>query len=246
MVIIVLNVGANTNPEWGGFRAPIYSDGTFKFVPIPLKDCFVVDPPAIAPTYRSLGLEGIVPADRLDCRALLSPDFKNLAYGHIRRPSDGKVFQQLKDEGGYLFFYATLRHMSTINPDWGAYIIGYFSIEFVVADHELAEQPEARKRLKKYAWYQTRTRDGRKAGAHWWITGSSGGLFKRAIPLSKNNNINEWNTFALKTLRTTTGKLLSPRAFYNWTLKVAKDEEKYFWQKIIKYNPGASCERRFV
>jgi len=41
MVIIVLNVGVNTNSEWGGFRAPIYSDGTFKFVPIPLKDCLL-------------------------------------------------------------------------------------------------------------------------------------------------------------------------------------------------------------
>ena len=246
MVIIVLNVGANTAPKWGGFRSPIYSDGKFRFVPIPLKDHYIVDPPAIAPTYRCLGLEGIVPEDKLDSRALLSPDFKNLAYGHLRRPSDGNAFQQLKNEGGYLFFYATLRHMSTINPDWGAYLIGYFSTEFVVSDRELAERPEVQRRLENYAWYQTRTRDGREAAAHWWITGSSGGLFRRAIPLSKNSNPNEWNAFALKTLRTTTGKRLPQRAFYNWTLKVAEEEEKYFWQEISKHNPDGNCERRYV
>jgi len=90
MVIIVLNVSVNTNSEWGGFRAPIYSDGTFKFVPIPLKDCFVVDPICRSDRWRSLGLEEIVPADKLDRRDLLSPDFKNLAYGHMKLKSKSR------------------------------------------------------------------------------------------------------------------------------------------------------------
>jgi hypothetical protein len=35
---VAINVGANTEPEWGGFRGPIFPNGSFEFVHIPWKE----------------------------------------------------------------------------------------------------------------------------------------------------------------------------------------------------------------
>jgi hypothetical protein len=43
---IVINVGVNKNSKCGGFRGPIYSDGTFEFIHIPWQDYYgTIDPP---------------------------------------------------------------------------------------------------------------------------------------------------------------------------------------------------------
>jgi len=251
MVDVVLNVGANTIPEWGGFRAPIDDHAKFSFIPIPLKDKFEVKPAELAPNYDELGLKWAVPSEKLTHRALVSPNFKNLTYGHLHRPSDGRIFEKLKKEGRHLVFFSTLRYGANKNQ-WGAYLIGYFSTEFVLTGKEMSEQEQIYgKRFEEYSWYRTidSTRH-RRVGADWWISGSNGGLFTRAIALSEPDDPKHWNKFAIRTLRTTgqpPKNLESNKttiAKYNWTLVVDENETNYFWNEVNRTSLGV--ERRLV
>jgi hypothetical protein len=250
LVDVVLNVGTNTKSEWGGFRAPIdYDTKMFKFVPIPLKDKFEAQPSEFAPTYGALGLEEVVPSENLSKRALVSPNFLILAYGHIKRHSDGNVFTRLKNEGGTLLFFATFRYGLEKN-EWGAFLIGYFKREFVLTNKELYERISVYgKRFEDYSWYRMRDKTtNRFVGASWWISGESGGLFRKAIPLSEYRAPEHWNEFTIKTLRTTglNRKTLntSKVAKYNWTLTVDTSEADYFWSEVNK-NCGGVRRRLF-
>ena len=134
MKSVAINIGANSGTPGG--RGPIYSDGSFEYVPIAESDETVRQP-----TYRDLGLGEVRPESERDTVVHFDPEFpelefgENYTYGDRHAPKTTRIAEL--EEGDVLFFYATLDYVGRdatnfdwINEDWGAYIIGHFTLEY--------------------------------------------------------------------------------------------------------------------
>lgn len=128
---VAINVGANT--QLPGFRGPIYSDGSFTYVPIPEREP-VREP---VPTYADLDLPIDIPAEVRDRQVHLDPEFRGYPHcvTHTYGDEHGIKAGPIADltAGDYLLFYATLStdgdpDRDWITPDWGAYLIGHFTL----------------------------------------------------------------------------------------------------------------------
>lgn len=134
MKSVALNVAANSNTPGG--RGPIYADGSFEYVPIPESDETVIEP-----TYDDLGYSDIRPETAHRTVTHFDPEFPEVGfsdhytYGDRHAPKTTAIAEL--EEGDILFFYATLDYVGDIAPDhdwinndWGAYIIGHFTLEY--------------------------------------------------------------------------------------------------------------------
>lgn len=134
MKSVAINVGANTGTPGG--RGPIYSDGSFEYVPIGESDETVREP-----AYRDLNLGKERPKNERDTVAHFDPEFpeyefgEKYTYGDRHAPKTTRIAEL--EEGDVLFFYATLDYVGDdssslewVNEDWGAYIIGHFTLEY--------------------------------------------------------------------------------------------------------------------
>jgi hypothetical protein len=74
MKSIAINVGANSDTPGG--RAPIFSNGSFRYIPITESDDTVSEP-----TYHDLGLSNVRPATAHDTVAHFDPEFPDFEYG---------------------------------------------------------------------------------------------------------------------------------------------------------------------
>ncbi len=199
---VALNVGANTNEP--GFRAPIYPDGRFTFVPIPESQPTTRPPP----TYADLGLDlpFALPDAVADRPVHLDPEFAEYPFGDNYTYGDpwGVKARPLLDlsAGDYLFFYATLDAAgedtaSWITPDWGAYLIGQFRLARDPIEGSSLESldEEARSVFENNAHLR---RDPFDAAV--LVEGDeTSGLLDRAVPLSgesgtdANHVVTDWS-----------------------------------------------------
>jgi len=221
MLAVLIHVGQT--PNVCGGRCPIYSDGTFKFVPIAVT--YPRSDPD--PTFEDLGFAELVPPALRNYPAFKSPEFKTLTYSHITRGGESDVYERLRDEGGFLMFFSTLYYyderppaIEGISSDRGAYIIGYFEVEGVYTDREVVTNSKLQTRFKANGQFGRIMEDGERRGADWWISGSEGRLLPRAMPLTEASDRSKWNAFARSNLTTAKCKSLAnyTKAFYNWTL----------------------------
>ncbi len=181
---VAINVGANTNAP--GFRAPIQPDGRFCFLPIP-----ETEPTDIAvPTYGDLAesLSCDVPARVRDTPVHLDPTFaeypacQDYTYGDPH----GVKARPLLDlsAGDRVYFYATLTVTGAaawLPPEWGAFLIGHFTLALDPIDPETASTPDELARFASNAHLRRSTMDAAVLLAGDPTTSQ---LYERAIPLS--------------------------------------------------------------
>lgn len=128
---VAINVGANTSLP--GFRGPIYPDGRFEYIPIPEREPVG----EWVSTYADLGLSMSIPDSISDRRVHLDPAFaeyphcSTYTYGDEHAVKAGPL--STLAAGDLVFFYATLSQVGSnprrwITPEWGAYIIGSFTL----------------------------------------------------------------------------------------------------------------------
>ncbi|OAQ53954.1 hypothetical protein HTG_00055 [Natrinema mahii] len=199
MKSVALNVGANSNTPGG--RGPIYSDGSFEYVPIAEADKTVSEP-----TYSDLGLADVRPEEIRDTVIHFDPEFPEIGftdhytYGDRHPPKTTEIAKL--EEGDILFFYATLDYASDhepnydwINNDWGAYIIGHFTLEYdPVSKEEYHSLPEEVK--KQFATNAHVRRE--EFDAEYLVLGNSdeSRLYETPLPFSKGSGVeaNEYVT----------------------------------------------------
>ncbi|GAA0225832.1 hypothetical protein ACFFQF_10525 [Haladaptatus pallidirubidus] len=192
---VAINVAANTNQP--GVRGPVFSDGSFEYVPIPEPEPTSRD----VPTYADLGLSVELPNGADELPVHLDPEFaeypccERYTYGD---PFGVKARPLLElDEDDYVFFYATLSTAEEserrvgeskhewIAPDWGAYIIGQFRLaREPISGAEFAELGEGTQEvfannahLKREAFDAEVLLEGSKNGS---------GLYETAVPMSSS------------------------------------------------------------
>jgi hypothetical protein len=128
MRAIAINIGANTNEP--GFRGPLFSDGSFEYIPIP--EAKPTDEPV--PTYADLELDTDV-SGVADRPVHFDPEFPEVGgerytYGDEHGVKAGPLSSL--SAGDYLFFYATLSTAADTPtwapPTWGAHVIGHFRL----------------------------------------------------------------------------------------------------------------------
>jgi hypothetical protein len=129
MQVVLLRVGIDTGS--GGIHGPLFSDGSFEYVPIP--DCFGgkgVDKRTYGNTRGKSGksLVEYFPETRQDNvfnqSVHFDPEFETFTYGDPTRP---KAKLRQLSEGSLLAFYAGLKGWNFDCPP-SLYIIGYFEI----------------------------------------------------------------------------------------------------------------------
>jgi hypothetical protein len=184
---IAINVGANTNEP--GFRAPVFPDGRFEFIPIPESEPTV----EAVPTYGDLDphLSTPLPERVHDTPVHLDPEFaeyplcERYTYGDEHGVKAGPL--SALTAGDHLFFYATLSVAADADwlpPAWGAFVIGHFRLAAAPVTGEAYEtlDAEARERFASNAHVQRDPFDARVL-----VRGdpSVSRLYERAVPLSE-------------------------------------------------------------
>jgi hypothetical protein len=176
---VAINVGANTNLP--GFRAPVFDDGRFEYVPIPEREP-TSDP---VPTYADLDLSLDVPPELLETPVHLDPEFAGVhgseayTYGDEHAVKAGPL--SALDPGDYLLFYATLDRRDDAPADWGAFLVGEFHVVRVVTGEAYEQLATAeRETFSSNAHVKRETFDARVL-----VAGDDDSrLLDRAVPLS--------------------------------------------------------------
>ena len=129
MQVVLLRVGIDTGS--GGIHGPLFSDGSFEFIPIPDK---FRGKGADKRTYgNTSGRGGRKLADYFpearrervfDQSVHFDPEFETFTYGDPTRP---KASLRQLSEGSLLVFYAGLKGWNFVCPP-ALYIIGYFDV----------------------------------------------------------------------------------------------------------------------
>jgi hypothetical protein len=129
MQVVLLRVGIDTGS--GGIHGPLFSDGSFEYIPIP--DCYGgkgVDNRTYGNTRGAAGrlLADYFPANYrqkvLNQPVHFDPEFETFTYGDPTRPKSS--LRQLS-EGSLLVFYAGLKGWNFDCPP-ALYIIGWFEV----------------------------------------------------------------------------------------------------------------------
>lgn len=187
MKSVALNIGANSDTPGG--RGPIYADGSFEYVPISESDDTVT-----GPTFIDLGLDATRPDSVSDTAVHFDPEFpeysfgEEYSYGDRHSPKIDRIAEL--EQGDVLFFYATLDYTSEgepqqewINRDWGAYVIGHFTLERdPVSKEEYKSLPQdAKDRFRNNAHVRRESFD-----AEYLVLGDpdESRLYRTPVPLS--------------------------------------------------------------
>lgn len=138
MKAILLRVGIDKG--CGGALSPIFSDGSFEYIPIPESD---PETSEIRTYQNTLGrtnnpLSKFLPERICRSKMHFDPEFETFTYGD---PSKSKRKSLLKlEKNDLLVFYAGLTPYQNDKYQEALYIIGYFVVENVVDFNELSEE----------------------------------------------------------------------------------------------------------
>jgi len=163
----IINVGVNTSHR--KLRSPIFEDGTFEFVPIPRCSPSVcpdepgnclecIEEYTVFPRYCELpspnGREfsEFIPSDRLKMRTDNDPEFQTFSYGDFPSRNSRASYLKKLDSGDRLFFLARLVKWSGshFTNEAGFYLIGFFEIEYIFDEYELADMVKSRRFDEKF------------------------------------------------------------------------------------------------
>lgn len=245
MKLVLVNVGIS-----GGYRGFIFTDRSFVFVPLDSKSgwCelmpvyeelwvkdFTFSKYAKSPKFRNSSIADLIPSLR-GRRSHNDPDFKHLTYGHVKRGFGYETLLKSLSEDDILLHYATLDyyHLETesrdksINPNWGAYIVGAFSVDNVYTLDEFQNLPlRKQQRFKHNPHYYCNN------PADLWVSGKRKeyGLFRRAVPLSSSHSSMECLPLLSENFVSVTGKPAGSAGWYRAALK-CEVEAKTIFDKI--------------
>lgn len=242
MRVFTVNVGINTNRRYFGRSAPIYSNGSFDFIPIPTSD-------EDEPTYRDLGFEGsfnrMDTFDRLDEHTHNDPEFVTNTFGTFPETSPNVHELKRVKKRDFLVFVASLqreehKRMQESFLDWiaefrGMYFIGMLEVLGIL--HRNNYSKKRKRDLRKYSrnshfdWFEIEPEN-----KSWIFRGSKRSmLFPVAVPIGKDDVHSLYNMTPKESKKTET-------AYVNFQTKNGREilNIDYLDRMISKYNPIGS------
>lgn len=184
---VAINIGANSTLP--GIRGQLWSDGSFEYIPIPERE----QTAETIPTYGDLGVT--VPADLVDIPVHLDPSFAeypcctDYTYGD-EHAVKARPLSELSG-GDIVWFYASLEPTANgppwAPPDWGAFVIGQFTLAVdPINPKELSSfSKDLRNRVHDNAHFKRSEPDAEVIilGDH-----NTSGLLERPLPLSSKTD----------------------------------------------------------
>lgn len=191
-----MHIGANRGM---GCPCPVYSDGTFKFIPI--KENF---PSPQSWTYEKLQLQDVVPNDWKFAHN--DPEFETFTWGDYINKRTYPTRQLTS--GDYVFFIATLQRAwsqskpNWVDPEWGYSIVSYFALESPVPIARDLVYPLPKQIIERFPNNAHILRDYEKLKEHYgknindkpfciFKGNDESQLLKFAVPISSKNAPNE-------------------------------------------------------
>ena len=232
--IALFNIGANSTNIG---RGPIFSDGTFKFIPIPEGGKRSKNPYS----YNSLGLSQYVSDELMDFPVHYDPHFPTATYGHVSRGYGYEKILERLEKNDILAFYATLDYKDVKKPDfewidgkWGTYIIGAYFIKKIYTNEEFLESTKEQRSVFQHNPHYFRKS---KVKADYWIEGfkKTSKLFKKAFPLHSQLNRERGNEFIRKHFLTSGGKPVGSHGFYR-AAGICNNNAEDVWQEIFNHS----------
>ena len=142
--IFLANVGSNASHR---FCSPVFSDGTFEFIPIPEDQALPEEHAITFKNLRSfynqtLRLTNYIPQRFWDWTAHNDPEFRTFTYGDNCEINSRASSLKSISKGDFLFFIARLQRWENNIPtnEFGFYLIGFLEIEEVLK--EVIEHPD--------------------------------------------------------------------------------------------------------
>ncbi|MDF1537903.1 MAG: hypothetical protein P1Q69_03270 [Candidatus Thorarchaeota archaeon] len=246
MKLVTINVGLS-----GIGRGFVFPDRSFVYIPLdaPNSRCKKL------PKYNTLYLKDYSKSQFADSENLAGstlgnlipelkqekvhndPDFEDKTYGHAKRGFGYEKLLGSMVQGDILLFLATLDYMpvrgekrvKSINPEWGAYLVGSFNIENVFShEHFNCLSVSKQKRFRNNPHYYCKT------GADMWISGKQNklGLFRKAVPLSTSDSSIECIPFLRKNFESSGGKPAGSAGWYRAAF-VCRKNSKRVWKRIV-------------
>jgi len=216
MEAVSINVGANTNKRWCGFRGPVFSDLDFEFIHIPWKEKYGIIEPKPLTYEEKYGKFSSYVIEKLKQKWVFeSPNFQTYTFASTDNAPANKSIFSLKPND-YLFFHATLDRYDKVNQQdgWGIFIVGYLKIERLYDSFaDVIDSESGIDDFKEYQWFKI-FKEKQWLDSSPWIKGQTekSGLLKKAIPLTEPNDPYTWNKITYELLRTQNKKQLGNRA----------------------------------
>ncbi|MFQ5914625.1 MAG: hypothetical protein ACE5JS_15740 [Nitrospinota bacterium] len=192
--IFLANVGANRSHP---VRSPLFTDGTFEFIPIPESEDFQFPP---VPRYCDLScfnrekpLSDYLPERYARFHAHRDPDFEQLTYGDLCHSAPRAAGLKKIREGDLLFFLSRLvpfREGRFEDRTAGFFLVGVLEIEEVFADIRGEPSGRAQRRIGRNAHVLRGLVDPSRFDGFWVFAGGKNSLrFRR--PVSVNRKLAE-------------------------------------------------------
>ena len=186
--IFLINVGSNASHN---FNSPIFSDGTFEFLPIPetpnLRSEYVIRYRDLRSHYdHGKDLLKYIPERFWDLSAHADPEFDTFTYGDNCELSPRAASLKQIETSDYLFFIARLENWvgGTATGVYGFYMIGFLEVDAILRD--VTEMPAVHEiaRFGRNAHVRRGLSDRRLWDRFWIISGSTHSRrFDRAVPV---------------------------------------------------------------
>jgi len=188
--VYLINVGANASQR---FCSPLFSDGTFEFLPIPEDRTL---PGAYAVRYRDLrshydasrSLAPFVPARLLDWPAHNDPEFHTFTYGDNCETSPRAASLKSVERDDSLLFIARLCPWDDGRPTHrhGFYFVGFLEVREVLRDVRAKPSQSTLKRFRNNAHFRRGLSDPALWDRFWVFRGSTRSLrFARAVHVTR-------------------------------------------------------------
>ena len=189
--IYLVNVGANAGHRFAG---PIFSDGTFEFLPIP-EDRDQGGEHAVR--YRDLrsfydpdsDLLRYVPRRLWDRAAHHDPEFDTYTYGDNCSVTPRASALRRVDRGDYVFFLARLGRWGPDGPDgsYGFYLVGFLHVEEILPEVMARPSEPVLGRNRANAHVRRGLDDPASWDRFWVFRGSAlSRRFPRAVPVTRD------------------------------------------------------------
>lgn len=230
--IFIINVGVNASH--GNLRSPIFTDGTFEFVPIPestnskrgCQEC------TLLPRYRDLFREKLqyLPRRSHDLRAHNDPEFETFTYGDypttIPRASNLRRIRK----GDYLFFLARMIEWKkgSFSGAAGFYLAGFLEIENIAKEITARPADSIYQEIRNNVHMKRAEWDPVWYDGFWIFKGSKRSKrFRRAVPFTRDfaDRIllgREGNRLRWKTMRSDLQSIGS----YTRACRIVEDRER--------------------
>ncbi|MHC1757733.1 MAG: hypothetical protein AB9861_20315 [Methanosarcina sp.] len=136
MKAMILRVGIDKSGSCCGTYAPIFSDGSFEYIPIPegypsTEEKTYGNTNGKAKRNKKTPLSTFVPPKYEEIKLHYDPEFETCTYGDPTGAPKTTAMRDL-EKGDILAFSAGLKPYETDNYEEGIYLIGYFTVDKIV------------------------------------------------------------------------------------------------------------------